>query len=162
VRRSAIDKAGLFLTNLGHGEDTEFWLRLARHCPVYYHQQAVFEYCVQDSTVSGTSAKASHQTAQMLLGLMHVLELQKSYVQNSDNADYRLAYQRGKEYWINCYGPDLFHQFVRYVREGKAFEALHVLGVMFLYYPQGVGVAFEYFHRLFQRAVRGSIEAAEI
>jgi hypothetical protein len=90
---------------------------------------------------------------------MRVLRLQEEYVQNSANLVYKLAYERGKKFWTDFYEPDLFHQIIRYLRAGKAVDALNVLGVMVRYYPQGFASGFEYLQRLMQRVVRGVVRS---
>ncbi len=144
VRRSAIEATGEFLTGFGHGEDTEYWLRLAQKFPIYYHQQLVFEYRYHNEN-------ASNNTAKMLLGLMQVLQLQRPYIKASGNRSYKSAYRQGKRFWLQLYGPGLFHQVVRHIKEKKLSAALWVFTVMLVYYPQGILTIFDYLKPFKQR-----------
>lgn len=132
VRRSVIESIGGFNPVLRRGEDYDFWLRIARTFPIYFHNQPVFEYRRHEDN-------ASSHAAEMLRDELQALKLQWAYIQQANNSSYQAAYQRGRRFWITLFGPVLPYQMLNHLKARQWLPALHVLLLSLRYYPQGLG-----------------------
>jgi len=128
-RRVAVDSVGGFDPNLAAMEDLNFFLRVAREFPIYFHNQIVSEYRYNGGNVSSKSAK-------MLIGALYAHSLQWSYIQQTLNKEYVVAYEQGRQAWIKHFAERLPYEIMRYIQAGEWVSALGTLRLLLNYDPK--------------------------
>jgi amino acid adenylation domain-containing protein len=128
-RRVAIESVGGFNQNLAPMEDINFFLRIAREFPIYFHGQIVSEYRYNGNNLSSQAAK-------MLIIARYSHSLQWSYVQQTGNKEYAAAYECGKQAWTKLFVERLPYEIMRYVQAGQWVSALGALRLILNYDPK--------------------------
>jgi amino acid adenylation domain-containing protein len=126
-RRGAVESVGGFGTNLANVvEDINFFLRMARKFPIYFHDRVVSEYRCHGGNQSSNSAK-------MLTRAFDTHSLEWEYVR--DKPELLVAYERGKAAWIKFYGDRILYDAIRLVQVGEFQEADRQLQLVLSYDP---------------------------
>ena len=77
VRKDVFDKAGMFVVNTSHGEDTDMWFRIAFHWPqIGYITEPLAVY---DATVQGSLADADAALAEMQVRIFLLADMAKKH-----------------------------------------------------------------------------------
>jgi len=128
-RRFAIESVGGFDPNLRAMEDINLFLKIAREFPICFHNQLVSEYRYTGNNVS-------RKASEMLISAMQAHSLQWDYIQQTENKEYAVAYEQGKQSWIKLFGERLPYEIIRYIQAGQWIEALGVLRLILHYDPK--------------------------
>lgn len=129
VRRNVAQVVGGFNPKLKAGEVTDFFLRIAREFPLYFHNQVVFDYRYNGNNVSGNAAE-------MLLSTLYVNNLQWNYIQKTGKKEYIDACKRGKEALLTLFIPRIPYQINKYLNSGNWVAALGLLRLISTYDPK--------------------------
>jgi amino acid adenylation domain-containing protein len=128
-RRGAVESVGGFSSNAEPLEDYNLFLRVAREFPIYFHGQRVFEYRYNGNNISGKPAK-------MLTRGLRAHSLQWSYIEQTGNKEYKIAYEQGREAWIKLFAERLPYEIMRYLQAGEWVSALGTLRLLLNYDPK--------------------------
>ena len=128
-RRIAIETVGGFDPSVELMEDYDLFLRIARDFPIHFHGETVFEYRYNGSNVSGKPVK-------MLIGAPRTHSLQWSYIQQTGNREYEIAYEQGRQAWIKLFIERLPYEIIRYLEAGQWVAALGILQLISNYDPK--------------------------
>jgi glycosyltransferase involved in cell wall biosynthesis len=129
-RRAVFDAVGAFDVSLKSCEDHDMYLRVARNHKVHCHHHVVTEY-------RRHAASMSQNNERMLKSILFVLGSQKTFIKG--NKQYEDACKTGIEFYRKVFGEGMVNQVREHVRRGAGWrQALHEIGVLLRYYPQGV------------------------
>jgi glycosyltransferase involved in cell wall biosynthesis len=109
-RRSALEKVGLFDTNLSPAADYDLYLRISREFPLCAQDEVVAEYRQHGSSMSSNSAL-------MLDAVLNALDKQRPSV--AGNPKLEEALQSGIRCWQNYYGDLMANAVHVHVLEGN-------------------------------------------
>ena len=129
IESVVIESIGAFNSSLVPMEDINLFLRVARKSPVHFHSQVVSKYRYTGNNLSSKSAK-------MLIIARHSHSLQWSYVQETGNKDYEVAYKQGERAWTKLFIDRLPYEIIRYTQAGKWVAALGILRLILHYDPK--------------------------
>lgn len=127
-RRTAVESVGAFDPNSKGGEDYNLFLRVARQFPIHFHGQTVLEYRYNSGNMSGNPT--------YIINVIRVHSLQWSYIEQSGNKEYAVAYEQGKQAWIKLFIERMPYEIMRYAQAGQWLEALGYLRLILNYDPQ--------------------------
>jgi glycosyltransferase involved in cell wall biosynthesis len=127
-KRDILEAVGGFRPGLGHTQDQELYLRIARGYPIFCHHEVVAEYRHHPQ-------QRSEDYRRMLVHAIATLHKQRPYLRR--NPAYAEAYRAGLRYRRRLYGAPLTWQVVTAVRAGDWRGALSALWVLVRYYPEG-------------------------
>lgn len=114
-RRDIFELVGGFdLSSPQDAADLDLYLRIIRECPIYFHNQVVYEYRRHPGNCS---LDVVHMTQQCI----DTFERQWSYVQG--NSEYEAAYQIGIKYWEKFFYPEIPTTVVAYLKNKKFKQA---------------------------------------
>jgi hypothetical protein len=129
-RRAVIEGVNGFDTSLKGAEDYDAYLRIAREFPVHCHHEVISEYRQHPASMS-------QNYTLMLRSTLVVLNRQRTFVRG--NHEHEAAYRRGVNFYQEFYGERIVNQVREHVRRAAGWrQALHEIGVLLRYYPQGV------------------------
>ncbi|AFZ04852.1 amino acid adenylation domain protein [Oscillatoria nigro-viridis PCC 7112] len=125
----AIESIGAFDPSVLATEDYNLCLRIARNFPIYFHGQVVSQYRYTGNNISSKSTYF----------LIHAIRdhyQQWSYVQQTENKEYIVAYEQGKHHWIKLFGNRLPYEILKYIAAKKWVAALGILRLILYYDPK--------------------------
>jgi amino acid adenylation domain-containing protein len=124
-RRTVIESVGEFDPNSTGAEDYNLFLRVAREFPIHFHGQTVLEYRYNGSNMS---AKPTY-----LINTLRAHKLQWSYIEQTGNKHYEVAYEQGRQAWIKLFVERLPYEVMKYAQSGQWIKALGNLRLISYY-----------------------------
>jgi len=142
-RTDVVRRLGGFKRTVSGAEDYDLYLRIARHHPIWCHDQVVAEYRQHDLSTS-------RKPMQMMRSSLNVMNGQRRAVKGDPLAE--RALREGIKHWQTAYGEQLMNAVRKQLRAREWRQALPSLIGLLQYHPGGF---FHHAYRKISRVARG-------